>query len=160
MLRFSSADRAWRATIAACIVGSKTAARRLPAALAVYIATSAFRSSSSACSPIAAGNGDADAAPDRDLLALDRERHLQRVDHPLRHREGALELDLVRQQDRELVAAQPGRQVVGPDAAPDPVRHGRQEPVAGRVAERVVDDLEVVEVEEQHDACRGLPAER
>ena len=49
MLRASSAESAWRATIAACIVGSKTATRRLPPAFAVYIATSALRSNSSVC---------------------------------------------------------------------------------------------------------------
>ena len=37
------------------------------------------------------------------------------------------------------------------DRRPDPVGDGDQELVAGRVAERVVDDLEVVEVEEQDD---------
>ncbi len=104
-----------------------------------------------------AGNGDADAAPDRDLLALDRERDLQRVDHALRDGEGTLQLDLVRQEDSELVAAEPGRQVVRSDAAADPVRDRGEEPVAGRVAERVVDDLEVVEVEEEHDRAEPLP---
>ena len=107
-----------------------------------------------------AGNGDADAPPDRDLLAPDRERHLQRVDHPFRDCQGALELHLVRQEDRELVAAEPGRQVVGSHAAADPVGHGRQQPVAGRVAEGVVDDLEVVEVEEEDDRAEPFPAER
>ena len=55
------------------------------------------------------------------------------------------------EEDRELVAADPGGQVAGPQRRLDALADGRQERVAGGVAEGVVDDLEVVEVEEQHD---------
>ncbi len=48
----------------------------------------------------------------------------------------------------ELVPAEPGHHLVGPgDAALQPVRDLHEEPVAGGVAEAVVDDLEAVEVE-------------
>ena len=47
--RSSSSLRSWRRTIESRISGVKTAKRRLPPSLASYIATSASRSSSSAC---------------------------------------------------------------------------------------------------------------
>ena len=53
------------------------------------------------------------------------------------------------EQDRELVAALPGRDVLGPDRARQALGDLDEEAVAGPVAERVVDDLEVVDVEEQ-----------
>ena len=56
------------------------------------------------------------------------------------------------EQDAELVAAEAGHGVAGADAAAEAGGHRRQEPVAGGVAEAVVDGLEVVEVDEQHGA--------
>ena len=160
MLRFSSADSAWRATIAACIVGSKTAARRLPAALAVYIATSAFRSNSSACSPRPRDTAIPMLPPTE--ISCPWIWNGTRSASIIRFATASapIELDLVRQEHRELVAAQPRRQVVGADAVPDPVRDRGEQPVAGRVAQRVVDDLEVVEVEEEDDRSAGRPAAR
>ena len=80
---------------------------------------------------------------------------------PGRDRERVAQPRVVVEQDRELVAAQPRGDVAGPDARPDPVRDRDEQPVARRVAQRVVDVLEVVEVEEQHGrdrrAARGPP---
>ena len=56
----------------------------------------------------------------------------------------------VLEQDRELVAAQPGRGVGGAQRLLQPLADLVQQLVAGGVAERVVDGLEVVEVHEQH----------
>jgi hypothetical protein len=56
----------------------------------------------------------------------------------------------VLQQDRELVAAQARHGVFGAQAGAQPSRHFAQGRVAGGVPERVVDQLEAVEVEEQH----------
>ena len=53
------------------------------------------------------------------------------------------------EQDRELVAAEPGEHVGLAQAAAQQLRDAHDQLVAGRVAERVVDRLEVVEVE--HD---------
>ena len=148
----SSVDIAWRATIAACIVGSNTANRFLPACLAVYIATSALRSRSSAWSPCSRLRGDADAAPTTfRSWPVDRERDGERGDEARRDGHRGAEVRLVEQQDRELVAAEAGRQVVGADARLDALGDRGEQPVAGRVAEGVVDVLEVVEVEEQDD---------
>ena len=123
---------ACRATIAACMVGSNTANRFLPACLAVYIATSALRSRSSAWSftprlaamPMLAetcrswpstGNVTANAA-------ISRERDGDRGG----------EVRLVEQEHRELVATEAGRHVAGPDARLDALGDRRQQPVAGR----------------------------
>ena len=53
--------------------------------------------------------------------------------------------------DAELVAADPRRSVsVSRDAGAQPRRHRAQQFVADRMAERVVDRLELVEIEAQH----------
>ena len=52
--------------------------------------------------------------------------------------------------DHELVAAEPGDQVLGADRGPQPLTEGPQQLVAGLVAHAVVDRLEAVEVEEEH----------
>ena len=62
-------------------------------------------------------------------------------------------------QHGELVAAQARHGVRGARGLDDALRHRLQQPVAGIVAERVVDVLEVVQVEE-HDRDRALPALR
>ena len=54
------------------------------------------------------------------------------------------------QQDGELVAAEPGQRVAGPESGADALGDRHQELVAGVVAEAVVDDLEPVDVGEQH----------
>ena len=56
---------------------------------------------------------------------------------------------------RELVAAEPGGGVALADGGADPLGDGDQQLVADAVAEAVVDVLEVVEVEEQHDERLG-----
>ncbi len=52
------------------------------------------------------------------------------------------------EQDRELVAAEPGHHVARPCAAAQAIGHLHQEPIAGGVTEAVVDDFEAVEIEE------------
>jgi hypothetical protein len=54
----------------------------------------------------------------------------------------------VLEQHGELVAAEPGDGVPGAGGAGDPLRDAHGQPVAGGVAEAVVDRLEVVQVEE------------
>ena len=55
----------------------------------------------------------------------------------------------VRDEDAELVAAEPDSQVGRPQALGQALADGAQQLVAGGVAERVVDGLEVVQVHEQ-----------
>ena len=52
--------------------------------------------------------------------------------------------------DDELVAAEPRDGVVATDRGGEPSAHRDEQLVAGVVAEAVVDDLEAVEVEEEH----------
>ncbi len=55
-------------------------------------------------------------------------------------------------EDREFVATQPGHDVMMPDQRDQSRCHRDEQRVADRVAERVVDELEPVEVETQHRA--------
>ena len=55
----------------------------------------------------------------------------------------------VGEQEHELVAAVAGEQAAIALGAAQPPGDAAQQPVAGAVAERVVDELEVVEVDEQ-----------
>ena len=52
-------------------------------------------------------------------------------------------------QDRELVATEPSGDIVGAQDFAQAVGDVHEEAIARRVAQRVVDDLEVVEIEEQ-----------
>ena len=67
-------------------------------------------------------------------------------------------------EDRELVATEARDEVAVPHRVRDALRDGLQQRVAGGVAERVVDDLEVVEVDEQDRrdrlASRSSPTSR
>ena len=63
--------------------------------------------------------------------------------------------------DDEFVAAEPRHDVAGTQGAAQPVGDFHQQHVAGIVAQRIVDDLEPVEIDEQHRklplvAVRGL----
>ena len=80
----------------------------------------------------------------------DLDRPLERHEQARRRVDGLGHIPDIGEQDAELVTAQACRDIGRPDAASDPVGDGRQEIVAGRVTEAIVDGLEVVEVEEQH----------
>ena len=160
--RSSSALRSRRRTIESRIAGVKTAWRRRPPSLASYMATSASRSSSSACvracrfvampmlrltlsssSPAVTG----------------RTKRLQRA---LGEVDGAaLDVGRAADEDGEVVAAEARDDVRVLDAAHEPGGDAAQQLVADRVAERVVDALEVVEVDEHHGhLARGARLER
>ena len=64
----------------------------------------------------------------------------------------------LRLHEHELVATQPGQGVGGADRGADPLGDGAQQPVAGGMAQRVVDVLEAVEVEQQHRDHAALAA--
>ena len=107
------------------------------------------------------GDGDPAADADADVAALagDVERLAERRAQPAGgHRRLRLVGD-AGAEDRELVAAEARDQVALADRAAQALGDLDQQPVAGLVAEAVVDDLEVVEVEEQHrDARHRSPA--
>ena len=92
---------------------------------------------------------DADAGRREDLAAADRERRAQRLLDAEGDHVGLLLLDEAVQQDRELVAAQPGQRVALPQAAFEAAGDRDQQLVADEVAEAVVDHLEPIEIEIQ-----------
>ena len=89
-------------------------------------------------------------APIDDLDAVDLITGAQYLDQPR-----GIVARLVRghvgsQDDRKLVAAEPGHEIVAANLRPQPVGHQPQQAVAHRVAERIVDVLEQIEVDAQH----------
>ena len=133
------------------MLGSKISMRFLPLLLAVYIAMSALRSSSSAvwCARPSARRRPM-LARTKQLLAADASNGAWRAASSRsrdldRGRRGRRVLD----QDRELVAAHPRERVAGAQRTAQPLATRDQELVALAVAEAVVDRLEVVEVDEQ-----------
>ena len=90
--------------------------------------------------------------PTTDLLAVDRERELEHVDEAPGDRDRVAHVRLV-VETRIANSSPPSRAARSPSriAVLDPVGDGDQELVAGGMAEGVVDDLEVVQVEEQDD---------
>ena len=87
---------------------------------------------------------------DDDLVAVDLIRLDDRVPNALCERGRVRGLLQLRHDDGELVAAEAGNRVELPDAAAQPVGDDLQQLVADRMSERVVDALEMIEVEAQH----------
>ena len=105
-----------------------------------------------------AGSAEADANTGGHVaaLAVEHERLVQGLGQAARHPERVGLAGDAGQQDGELVAAEAGDDVARSQDAAQPLGHAAEEAIAGAVAERVVDDLEVVEVDEQHgDAPLG-----
>ena len=105
---------------------------------------------------------DADARADEHLGAAHDHRPDDGREQPLGDLDRLLARGLVGQvfaEDRELVAAEAGDGVAGPDHRLELARDRDQQLVAGVVAEAVVDVLEAVEVEEQRrrrsTSCAG-----
>ena len=123
-----------------------------PLSFARYIAASASRISSSALVVLAggeAGDGDPDRGVDEVVDPLHRERLGEGGGDPLGDRDRLAVVGETVDQDPELVAAEAGDDVAGAQVGAQPRRDGAQQGVAGVVAEAVVDELEVVEVEEE-----------
>ena len=92
------------------------------------------------------------------VAALDVERFAEHLDNPLRQRLRSLALvGLARLNDRELVAAEPSQYIRFPQQRLQTRRHFDQQRVAGGMAERIVDLLEPIEVQEQNGE-RFFPA--
>ena len=99
--------------------------------------------------PVLREQGDADAGGDMHLVAVELERGGERAQDLGRQGRGVGGLRELGLHQRELVAAEPGQGVAGADRARDPAGHRAQQLVADRMAERVVDLLEAVEIEEE-----------
>ena len=96
------------------------------------------------------GEGDADAHRDEQLALLEEERPLQLGAEALGHRGDRARVLHVLEEDGELVAAEPGDGVLRPQADGQPLAEADEQLIARAVSEAVVDDLEAVEIEEQH----------
>ena len=96
------------------------------------------------------GEGDADAHRDEQLALLEEERPLQLGAEPLGHRGDRARVLHVLEEHGELVAAEPGDGVLRPQADGQPLAESDEELIARAVSEAVVDDLEAVEIEEEH----------
>ncbi len=100
--------------------------------------------------------GDADARADHELAPGDPDRLLECEEQPLRDADGMGFVRSVEQQ-RELVAAEPGQGVARAARLREALGNGLEQLVARVVAEAVVDLLEAVEVDEQ-DGERAVRA--
>jgi hypothetical protein len=95
--------------------------------------------------------GDAHAGRDDDVLpGADRDRHGDGGPQPGGERKGLVDARHLLGQDDELVAAEPGHRVGRTHDPFEATGDLHEQVVPGGVAEGVVDELEAVEVQEQH----------
>ena len=103
---------------------------------------------------IAVDHRDADRGADHDVLAADGVGRAERGDDALRDHHHHLAVVADRGDHREFVAAEAGHQVAAAQRVRQPQGHVADQLVADRVSERVVDVLEVVEVDIEHRGRR------
>ncbi len=99
-------------------------------------------------------DADSDRCGDVELAPFDMEGIADGFEDLLGDERGVLGMTELGQEQRELVAAEAGHRVAVAHARLNPRRHGLQKLVADVVAEGIVDDLETIEVEEQHGHAR------
>src|SRR3984893_2958387 len=100
------------------------------------------------------GNTDADAASD--LVAADDVWLVQAGEEPPRHEAGLVRVLDAGLHDGEFVAAEAGDGVAVAHGTAQSLGHQLEECVADRMSQRIVDVLEVIEVEIEHGkACRA-----
>ena len=99
---------------------------------------------------------DADTGVHREFLAADREGRRELPGDPVGDSVGDLLILHISQEHRELITAEPGHGIPRTKRRGDPSPDGHQQLVAHLVAERVVDRLEIIQVEEEN----GNPAFR
>ena len=132
---------------------------RVPRTLARYIAVSASRSRWSDALGGRTAERDADGGAGEDLVAFDQERRRERAVDALCDGNGLVLGGGAFDEQRELVAAQ-ARHGVAARGGSSPAARAicDQQVVAGAVAQRIVDELEAVQVEEHDREARGLAA--
>ena len=104
---------------------------------------------------IARRQRDSDAGVAGKLVAIAIERRPQRLVDPRDQRVDILDTRDVVLQDGELVAAEPRDEIVGADRLAQPLRHPLQELIADQMPQRIVDALELVDVDVEDR--EGLP---
>ena len=116
--------------------------------------------------PVLGETGDAEAGAHAQRPILDDARPRDLVQDLLRRQQRAVDVGQ-RKDNRELVAAEPRNRVRVAQRGAQTRRHALQHAVAGMMAQRVVDLLEAVQVQEQQrqrraftvrDACRLIEA--
>src|SRR4051794_15053924 len=100
--------------------------------------------------PVVGREGDADRGLDRQRQPVVVDGELDRQAQLLEQELELARVDLSRQDEAELVAAQTRDRVGGADAVLEALPHDLEDVVAGGVAEGVVDLLEAVEIHEEH----------
>ena len=115
----------------------------------VRVAQQLFRAFGSGSARVVRGR-DTDRRADEHFLVLELERAFERGEDPRRDLGRLDAVGGVLEEDRELVATEPRSGVGRAQARLQPLADLTEHQVAGGVAERVVDRLEVVEVHEQH----------
>ena len=131
------------------IESSKISQRALPSSFARYMAASASRSSASGSATPTGSAAHAEARGHEALAAVELDRRAQGAGQAVGDAAGGDSRRRAGDHHRELVAAEAGDHVAGAQHAAQALGDDLEQAVAGPVAERVVDDLEVVEVDEQ-----------
>src|SRR5688572_22674000 len=97
-----------------------------------------------------AADGDADAHRRIDFLAKEVERNRQRLLNARGHGTGLFFTGYIVEQHRKLVSTNTAEHIVLSQASLDAMRDLDQQLISTRVAETVVDQLEPIDVEQQH----------
>ena len=148
-------DRATQVAERLCALGHPVAQRRVEHGIAIAAGTlgGAHRGvglgDESVRGGAAVGDDDADRGGREVLEAADRERLVEDGAQLLGEHEGA-GLTVDRDPDRELVAAHAGDEALRRHVSAEAFGGRHQQCVAGRLPDGVVDELEVVEVDQQH----------
>ena len=107
---------------------------------------------------ILADHRDADGGADHDRLVVDGVGRAERRDQSIGDHLQRCRVASRRSDDAEFIAANAGDKVVAAQRAGQPLRDGADELVADRMAERVIDVLEVVEVDVENGGRRATAA--
>ena len=112
-------------------------------------------SSWSGSTPSCGANGDADAGADHDMMAGNLEWRVEQFDQPLGEC-GRIDRSVDRSlDDGEFIAAEPRHGIGLARTLPAAAADGLQQRIADRMAERVVDRLELIEIEAQQRQAAG-----
>ena len=125
--------------------------------MARYIAMSAQRIRSAALERVIGSQRDADTGADVQTGGADVDRLFEQGRDALGHGRGLVGIRSVKEHG-ELVAAQARHEVVATDDLTDAGADLAQQRVPGLVPERVVDLLEVVQIDQQQGQAAGLGA--
>lgn len=101
------------------------------------------------------GQCDAYAATDLHADVIDQHRLAEGLEQTIRQRRSALGRMPTPADERKFVAAQAGRQIACADPFLQTARHPLQDAVAGRMTKRIIDVLEVIEIEEHQRTRPG-----